>query len=135
MANDNSVSQNSNDLPMLSCQGVWKVFGAKKSEFEQSGGPDMADEELSRRGWTAAVRDASFDVARGEVFVIMGLSGSGKSTVVRCLSRLIEPTNGDVFVEGQDLLAANEAQLLDIRRQKNGHGIPAFRAVAEPRCT
>jgi glycine betaine/proline transport system ATP-binding protein len=105
---------------MLSCQGLWKVFGAKKSEFERSGGPDMAEEELSRRGWTAAVRDASFDVARGEVFVIMGLSGSGKSTVVRCLSRLIEPTSGDVFVEGEDLLAANEAQLLDIRRQKMG---------------
>jgi len=120
MANDNSATKNSNAVPMLSCQGIWKVFGAKKSEFEQSGGPDMDDKELSRRGWTAAVRDASFDVARGEVFVIMGLSGSGKSTVVRCLSRLIEPTSGDVFVEGQDLLAASEAQLLDIRRQKMG---------------
>ena len=120
MANDNSTTHNSNDIPMLSCQGIWKVFGAKKSEFEQSGGPDMSDEELSGRGWTAAVRDASFDVARGEVFVIMGLSGSGKSTVVRCLSRLIEPTDGDSVVEGQDLLAANEAQLLDIRRQKMG---------------
>ena len=113
MANEDSVS-------MISCQGIWKVFGAKKSVFEQSGGPTMSDEELERRGWTAAVRDASFDVARGEVFVIMGLSGSGKSTVVRCLSRLIEPTGGQVFVEGQDLLAANESQLLEIRRQKMG---------------
>ncbi|MBT3707670.1 MAG: betaine/proline/choline family ABC transporter ATP-binding protein, partial [Proteobacteria bacterium] len=81
---------------------------------------DMTDEELLARGWTAAVRDASFDVARGEVFVIMGLSGSGKSTVVRCLSRLIEPTSGEVNVEGQDLLAASEAKLLKIRRQKMG---------------
>jgi glycine betaine/proline transport system ATP-binding protein len=105
---------------MLSCRGVWKVFGAKKSEFKQFSRSDMTDAELADRGWTAAVRDASFDVARGEVFVIMGLSGSGKSTVVRCLSRLIEPTSGDVFVEGEDLLAANEAQLLNIRRQKMG---------------
>ena len=120
MANDISVSQDSNDVPMLSCQGIWKVFGVKRSKFEQSGGSDMTDEELLTRGWTAAVRDASFDVARGEVFVIMGLSGSGKSTVVRCLSRLIEPTSGQVYVEGQDLLAANETQLLDIRRRKMG---------------
>ncbi len=120
MANDISVSQDSNDVPMLSCQGIWKVFGANRSKFEQSGGSDMTDEELLARGWTAAVRDASFEVARGEVFVIMGLSGSGKSTVVRCLSRLIEPTSGQVYVEGQDLLATNEAQLLDIRRRKMG---------------
>ena len=120
MANDISVSQDSNDVPMLSCQGIWKVFGVKRSKFEQSGGSDMTDEELLTRGWTAAVRDASFDVARGEVFVIMGLSGSGKSTVVRCLSRLIEPTSGQVYVEGQDLLAASETQLLDIRRRKMG---------------
>ena len=120
MANDIPASQDSNDVPMLSCQGIWKVFGINKSEFERSGGPDMRDQELARRGWTVAVRDASFDVARGEVFVIMGLSGSGKSTVVRCLSRLIEPTNGNILVEGEDLLAANEAQLLDIRRRKMG---------------
>ncbi len=77
MAKDNSVSQKSNDIPMLSCRGIWKVFGAERSKFEQSGGSDMTAEELLSRGWTAAVRDASFDVARGEVFVIMGLSGSG----------------------------------------------------------
>lgn len=120
MANDNPAAQKTDAVPMLSCQGIWKVFGAKKSVFEQSGGAEMSDEALAERGWTAAVRDASFDVARGEVFVIMGLSGSGKSTVVRCLSRLIEPTSGNVFVEGEDLLATNEAQLLDIRRRKMG---------------
>ncbi len=120
MANDNLVKQASNEVPMLSCQGIWKVFGATNSAFLQSGGAEMSDQALAQRGWTAAVRDASFDVTRGEVFVIMGLSGSGKSTVVRCLSRLIEPTSGNVFVEGEDLLAANEAQLLDIRRRKMG---------------
>lgn len=120
MANDNPAAQDSDNIPMLSCQGVWKVFGATNSVFEQSGGAEMSDEALAARGWTAAVRDASFEVSRGEVFVIMGLSGSGKSTVVRCLSRLIEPTSGNVFVEGEDLLAANEAHLLDIRRRKMG---------------
>lgn len=117
---DTTASHDPNTVSMLSCQGVWKVFGAKKSEFERLGGNTMSDQELLDRGWTAAVRDATFDVARGEVFVIMGLSGSGKSTVVRCLSRLIEPTNGQVYVEDQDLLAAGDSELLDIRRKKMG---------------
>lgn len=106
--------------PTISCRGIWKVFGATGNEFERAGGPDLSDEEYTARGWTAAVRDVSFDIAPGEVFVIMGLSGSGKSTVVRCLSRLIEPTSGDVFVEGQDLLAASPAELIETRRRKMG---------------
>lgn len=104
----------------ISCQNVWKVFGTTRQAFEQAGGPDMDAAELQSRGWTAAVRDASFDIAAGEVFVIMGLSGSGKSTIVRCLSRLIEPTDGQILVEGTDLLAASLSELNEIRRRKMG---------------
>jgi len=50
----------------------------------------------------------------------MGLSGSGKSTVLRCISRLIEPTSGDVQIEGENLLSATDEKLIDIRRQKMG---------------
>ncbi|MEM1429695.1 MAG: betaine/proline/choline family ABC transporter ATP-binding protein [Pseudomonadota bacterium] len=108
------------DVPSIRCRNVWKVFGATAGEFERANGPTLDDSALAARGWTAAVRDASFDIARGEVFVIMGLSGSGKSTIVRCLSRLIEPTQGEVFIEGTDLLAASEADLIEIRRRKMG---------------
>lgn len=108
------------DEPTVSCKGVWKVFGASSREFKNSGGPALTDEEFTARKWTAAVRDVSFDISRGEVFVIMGLSGSGKSTIVRCLSRLIEPTVGDVTIEGQDLLAASESELIETRRRKMG---------------
>jgi len=108
------------DQPAIGCRNVWKVFGATASEFTRAGGAELDEEALSERGWTAAVRDASFDVARGEVFVIMGLSGSGKSTIVRCLSRLIEPTLGDVFVEGTNLLGVSDAELIEIRRRKMG---------------
>lgn len=107
-------------VPMIACAGVWKVFGASRHAFEQAGGPELSDEALLSRGWTAAVRDATFDIATGEVFVIMGLSGSGKSTIVRCLSRLIEPTVGGVFIEGQDLLSASDAELIETRRRKMG---------------
>ncbi|MEM1152236.1 MAG: betaine/proline/choline family ABC transporter ATP-binding protein [Pseudomonadota bacterium] len=107
-------------IPSIRCQNVWKVFGATRAEFDQAGGTDMDAKALQSKGWTAAVRDASFEISTGEVFVIMGLSGSGKSTIVRCLSRLIEPTQGQIHVEGTDLLAASLAELNDIRRRKMG---------------
>jgi glycine betaine/proline transport system ATP-binding protein len=67
-----------------------------------------------------AASDVTFDVQVGEIFIIMGLSGSGKSTMVRCLSRLVEPTAGEVLLDGSDLLKASEDQLIDIRRHKMG---------------
>lgn len=105
---------------VLKCEGLWKIFGAERAAFEREGGAAMTSDDITSRGWTAAVRDASFDIHRAEVFVIMGLSGSGKSTIVRCLSRLIEPTMGRVIVEGQDLLAASDSELIETRRKKMG---------------
>lgn len=105
---------------VLQCTELWKVFGASRAAFEREGGNALSTDDITSRGWTAAVCNASFDIHRAEVFVIMGLSGSGKSTIVRCLSRLIEPTLGGVIIEGQDLLAASESELLQTRRQKMG---------------
>ncbi len=65
-----------------------------------------------------AIHDVSFEVQQGEIFVIMGLSGSGKSTVLRCLNRLIEPTSGSVSVDGVDVTRANRHELLEVRRKK-----------------
>nr|WP_281373641.1 betaine/proline/choline family ABC transporter ATP-binding protein [Haloechinothrix aidingensis] len=73
---------------------------------------------MEQTGCTTAVREIDFDVAEGEVFVVMGLSGSGKSTLVRCLTRLIEPTSGSISFEGDDLLAAGDKQLRELRRNK-----------------
>lgn len=77
-------------------------------------------EALNKHGWVGAVQDASFDIARGEVFVIMGLSGSGKSTLLRCLTRLMEPTAGRVVMNGTDLCAASPDALRDLRRRQMG---------------
>ncbi|MDX1430699.1 MAG: betaine/proline/choline family ABC transporter ATP-binding protein, partial [Rhodothermales bacterium] len=60
--------------------------------------------------------DVSFDVREGETFVVMGLSGCGKSTLVRCISRLVEPTAGSVVVNGEDVVAMDEKQLIELRR-------------------
>ncbi|HSO30523.1 MAG TPA: betaine/proline/choline family ABC transporter ATP-binding protein, partial [Candidatus Sulfomarinibacteraceae bacterium] len=71
-----------------------------------------------KTGSTIAVRDVSFDVRPGEVFVVMGLSGSGKSTLVRCLTRLIEPSLGEVLLDGEDIRAADEERLRELRRRR-----------------
>ena len=65
-----------------------------------------------------ALQDVSFDVHDGETFVVMGLSGSGKSTIVRCINRLINPTTGSVFVDDDDVLAFGDEELTNFRRTK-----------------
>ena len=65
-----------------------------------------------------AVRDVSFTVEPGELFVVMGLSGSGKSTLLRMLNRLVEPTSGELRVDGRDLLAMDHAELRELRNRK-----------------
>jgi glycine betaine/proline transport system ATP-binding protein len=73
---------------------------------------------LEKTGCVAAVRDVSFDVAPGEVFVVMGLSGSGKSTLIRTITRLIDPTAGQVLIDGEDVAVATDERLREIRRKK-----------------
>ena len=109
------------DRPVkLSCRGVWKVFGSRAREFLSERGGTASPDDLAAAGLVGAVRDASLSIRQGEIFTIMGLSGSGKSTLLRCLSRLIEPTSGSIDLDGRDLLAASEAELIDIRRHKMG---------------
>ena len=102
---------------MISVRGLWKVYGPKPERVIGSPDADLPRRELeAKTGNVIAMRDIDLDVAPGEVFVVMGLSGSGKSTLVRCLTRLIEPTAGSVQIAGVDVTAANDEQLLDIRR-------------------
>src|SRR4051812_47822083 len=103
--------------PALSVAGLWKIFGAKADKIIGSPDAELSRKELqTKTGCVSAVRDVSFDVSPGEVFVVMGLSGSGKSTLVRLLTRLIEPTAGTVIMGGQDILAADDGQLRELRR-------------------
>jgi glycine betaine/proline transport system ATP-binding protein len=107
----------------ISCRHVWKVYGDDPGSFFTNGAaaePATLTERIRAEGHIAAAADVSFDVHVGEVFVIMGLSGSGKSTMLRCLSRLVEPTAGEVLLDGQDLLACSKQELIDIRRHKVG---------------
>lgn len=105
--------------PKLVCRDVWKVFGSGAEEF-LAGNPAPPPERLAAAGLVGAVRAVDLEVFAGEIFVIMGLSGSGKSTLVRCLSRLVEPTSGDILFNGENLLGASDARMIEIRRHQMG---------------
>ena len=105
----------------LVCRSVWKLFGADAERYVRDtrrGGLDVSAIEAA--GLVPAVRDVSLSIGEGECFVIMGLSGSGKSTLVRCMSRLIEPSAGEILFNGEDLLAASEKRMIEIRRHHMG---------------
>jgi len=104
----------------LQCRSVWKLFGSGASAALRSADGNLTDEALAKAGFIGAVRDVNLDVQEGEIFVIMGLSGSGKSTLVRCMSRLIEPTSGEILFNGENLLAASPARMIEIRRHQMG---------------
>lgn len=64
-----------------------------------------------------AVDNVSFEVDKGDIFAIIGLSGAGKSTLVRLLNRLEEPDEGNVFIDGVDIMSLREKELLEIRKK------------------
>ncbi|MGI6850821.1 quaternary amine ABC transporter ATP-binding protein [Mesorhizobium sp. 1B3] len=105
--------------PKLVCRNLWKVFGSGASAF-LARDTNPPPERLTAAGLVGAVRAVGLDVFAGEIFVIMGLSGSGKSTLVRCLSRLVEPTAGEILFNGENLLAASDARMIEIRRHQMG---------------
>lgn len=108
--------------PAIECRNLWKIFGARAAETlaAAKAGEVNKDEAFERFGSVIGVSDASFSVAEGEIFCIMGLSGSGKSTIIRHVNRLIEPTDGQVFVEGRNITDLNTADLRELRARKIG---------------
>ncbi len=106
--------------PVIRCKNIYKIFGSTAGEIATRSGGKVDQEFLDSNGLVAAVNDVTLEVHPGEMLVVMGLSGSGKSTLLRCFSRLIETTSGSIEVEGEDLLAMNEKELIELRRNKMG---------------
>ncbi len=75
-------------------------------------------ELLKKHNHVLGLNDINVDMRRGEVTVIMGLSGSGKSTLIRHLNRLIEPTAGQVLLDGEDITHLSDSDLRQLRRSK-----------------
>ncbi len=112
----------SDQAPAIECRGLWKIFGKRQHEAmaavrERGLGKTEVRDEFD---CVVGVQDASFQVGEGEIFCIMGLSGSGKSTLIRHVNRLIEPTSGQVFIEGQDINAMGAKALRALRAAKTG---------------
>ncbi|MFO7868107.1 MAG: glycine betaine/L-proline ABC transporter ATP-binding protein [Bacteroidales bacterium] len=97
------------------------IFGKHHKEAKRLIDQGVSKTEiLKKTNCTVAVTEANFDIKQGEIFVVMGLSGSGKSTLIRALNRLLEPTSGEVILDGTDVLKANKDELREIRRKKYG---------------
>ena len=103
----------------LEVKHLTKIFGKRqKQALEMVQQAKSKTEILEKTGATVGVYDVNFEVQTGEIFVIMGLSGSGKSTLIRLLNRLIDPTSGDIYIDGQDVAKMNEEELREVRRHK-----------------
>ncbi|HEO2356658.1 TPA: glycine betaine/L-proline ABC transporter ATP-binding protein [Streptococcus agalactiae] len=102
---------------ILEVKNLTKIFGKKqKAALEMVKQGKSKTEILEKTGATVGVYDASFKIKEGEIFVIMGLSGSGKSTLVRMLNRLIDPSSGNIYLDGKDIAKMNVEDLRNIRR-------------------
>ncbi|HFH7097123.1 TPA: glycine betaine/L-proline ABC transporter ATP-binding protein [Streptococcus agalactiae] len=102
---------------ILEVKNLTKIFGKKqKAALEMVKQGKSKTEILEKTGATVGVYDASFEIKEGEIFVIMGLSGSGKSTLVWMLNRLIDPSSGNIYLDGKDIAKMNVEDLRNIRR-------------------
>lgn len=103
----------------ISIRNLYKVFGpdpkaALQHVLQGTGKSDL----LAEHGHVLGLKDINLDIGEGEITVIMGLSGSGKSTLIRHLNRLIEPTSGEVLIDGADVTKMDEKQLRHLRQSK-----------------
>jgi glycine betaine/proline transport system ATP-binding protein len=104
-------------MDKIEIKNLYKIFGDRPERALTLLKEGEDKESISEKtGLTVGVQDASFSVQSGEIFVVMGLSGSGKSTLVRMLNRLIEPTSGEIIVDGKNVTQMNSDQLVNFRR-------------------
>ena len=113
----------------ITIEGIWKIFGQRANEALadiKSHGTSKAD-VLAKFNCVIGVADATMQIRPGEIFCVMGLSGSGKSTLVRHINRLLEPTAGQIVVNGEDIMAMQPDAL---RRYRNEHIAMVFQNFA-----
>ena len=105
--------------PMVRMRGLYKIFGARGKDVLHHVQGGMGKEELlARHGHVLGLNNINVDMQAGEITVVMGLSGSGKSTLIRHLNRLIEPTVGEIIVQGEDVMGLSENGLRKARQEK-----------------
>lgn len=108
------MSEPNTAQPVIRAENVYKVFGRRPEAVVERMKAGETRQDVENEG-TAAVIDATFNVYPGEIFVVMGLSGSGKSTVIRTLNALQPATAGKVEVLGHDLSTLSPKELRALR--------------------
>ena len=106
-------------MSKIEIRNVYKIFGdnpTKVLPMVQDGA--SKEEVLEKTGHTVGLDNVSLSIEEGETFVCMGLSGSGKSTLIRHINRLIDPTSGEVLVEGTNVMDLDQKNLIEFRRHK-----------------
>jgi glycine betaine/proline transport system ATP-binding protein len=106
-------------MSKIEINNIYKIFGNNPdSVMDMVKGGATKDEVLEQTGHTVGLDNVSLNIEEGETFVCMGLSGSGKSTLIRHLNRLIDPTAGEILIDGENVMSLNPEQLIDFRRHK-----------------
>jgi len=106
-------------MSKIEINNIYKIFGNDpESVMDMVKNGSTKDEVLEQTGHTVGLDNVSLNIEEGETFVCMGLSGSGKSTLIRHLNRLIDPTAGEILIDGENVMSFNPDQLIDFRRHK-----------------
>jgi len=115
-----------NGHPVIQCESVYKIFGENAQKLLRDSNGNVDAKTFQELGCIVGVNNASFEVHTGDLLVVMGLSGSGKSTLLRCISRLTDATSGNIYIDGEDLLAMSTKKLIELRRNKMGMVFQSF---------
>jgi len=106
-------------MSKIEINNVYKIFGRNpKSVLPMVKDGSSKEEILEKTQHTVGLDNVSLKIEEGEIFVCMGLSGSGKSTLIRHLNRLVDPTDGEILVEGTNVMKLNQEKLIEFRRHK-----------------
>ena len=106
-------------MSKIKINNVYKIFGNTPAEVLPMVKEGSTKEEvLEKTGHTVGLDNVSLSIQEGETFVCMGLSGSGKSTLIRHLNRLIDPTDGDIIIDGSNIMELNEQELINFRKNE-----------------
>ena len=96
---------------------VYKIFGPNPKSMVKHVKNGISKQDLmDLHGHVLGLENVNIDVRTKEIQVIMGLSGSGKSTLIRHINRLIDPTSGEILINGQNILNMTKAELRTFRR-------------------
>ncbi len=106
-------------MSKIEVKNLYLIFGSRRKQaLEMVKRGDPKAKVLERTKCTIAVKNANFSIEQGEIFVVMGLSGSGKSSLIRCFNRLNTPTQGEVIINGEDVTKMSESELRELRKRE-----------------